>query len=178
MMFLRPIRNIFTKLADVWSLIWLQPSPTAPLELARIGIGAALLSHYALATPYLSDFWGDAGWMPRRILEMETDSRLVQSLFLYFTAPWQLIAFHFLFLACCLAFMLGWRTSVVKWIVLIGHISYSHRNPMFVYGVDKILAGLLLILCLAPIGRALRSEERRVGKECAGLCRSRWSPYH
>ena len=25
---------------------------------------------------------------------------------------------------------------------------------------------------------ALRSEERRVGKECQGLCRSRWSPYH
>ena len=25
---------------------------------------------------------------------------------------------------------------------------------------------------------AARSEERRVGKECATLCRSRWSPYH
>src|SRR5213596_299631 len=24
----------------------------------------------------------------------------------------------------------------------------------------------------------LRSEERRVGKECTVLCRSRWSPYH
>ena len=24
----------------------------------------------------------------------------------------------------------------------------------------------------------LRSEERRVGKECNGQCRSRWSPYH
>ena len=23
-----------------------------------------------------------------------------------------------------------------------------------------------------------RSEERRVGKECPSLCRSRWSPYH
>ena len=23
-----------------------------------------------------------------------------------------------------------------------------------------------------------RSEERRVGKECCGTCRSRWSPYH
>ena len=23
-----------------------------------------------------------------------------------------------------------------------------------------------------------RSEERRVGKECERLCRSRWSPYH
>ena len=26
------------------------------------------------------------------------------------------------------------------------------------------------------VGR--RSEERRVGKECPVLCRSRWSPYH
>src|SRR3546814_17286488 len=24
----------------------------------------------------------------------------------------------------------------------------------------------------------LRSEERRVGKECVNTCRSRWSPYH
>ena len=24
----------------------------------------------------------------------------------------------------------------------------------------------------------VRSEERRVGKECLRLCRSRWSPYH
>src|SRR3546814_12091478 len=24
----------------------------------------------------------------------------------------------------------------------------------------------------------LRSEERRVGKECVSTCRSRWSPYH
>src|SRR3546814_4140911 len=27
-------------------------------------------------------------------------------------------------------------------------------------------------------GVALRSEERRVGKECVSTCRSRWSPYH
>ena len=26
--------------------------------------------------------------------------------------------------------------------------------------------------------QVLRSEERRVGKECYALCRSRWSPYH
>ena len=27
-------------------------------------------------------------------------------------------------------------------------------------------------------GIDFRSEERRVGKECFRLCRSRWSPYH
>src|SRR3546814_19240723 len=26
--------------------------------------------------------------------------------------------------------------------------------------------------------RAIRSEERRVGKECVSQCRSRWTPYH
>src|SRR3546814_17120326 len=26
--------------------------------------------------------------------------------------------------------------------------------------------------------RVIRSEERRVGKECVSTCRSRWSPYH
>ena len=33
----------------------------------------------------------------------------------------------------------------------------------------------------APDGMAVfrkRSEERRVGKECGQMCRSRWSPYH
>ena len=30
----------------------------------------------------------------------------------------------------------------------------------------------------APAPAAARSEERRVGKECNGQCRSRWSPYH
>ena len=30
----------------------------------------------------------------------------------------------------------------------------------------------------ADLAQLLRSEERRVGKECEDLCRSRWSPYH
>src|SRR3546814_17190736 len=28
-----------------------------------------------------------------------------------------------------------------------------------------------------PINAAGRSDERRVGKECVGTCKSRWSPY-
>src|SRR3546814_11559332 len=31
---------------------------------------------------------------------------------------------------------------------------------------------------LARVQAAIRSEERRVGKECVSTCRSRWSPYH
>src|SRR3546814_2702752 len=31
---------------------------------------------------------------------------------------------------------------------------------------------------VAILSDNIRSEERRVGKECVSTCRSRWSPYH
>src|SRR3546814_14224967 len=51
---------------------------------------------------------------------------------------------------------------------------------------EKVVkAGISWILgLLTPAGafvkacQAIRSAERRVGKECGGTCRSRWSPYH
>ena len=36
----------------------------------------------------------------------------------------------------------------------------------------------LLQVTLPEVHHMVRSEERRVGKECLRLCRSRWSPYH
>src|SRR3546814_13672135 len=41
---------------------------------------------------------------------------------------------------------------------------------------DQSLPREPLQLVLAQAG--VRSEERRVGKECVSTCRSRWSPYH
>ena len=52
---------------------------------------------------------------------------------------------------------------------------------------DIIRCGLAMIVCFGAlagiyvlVGAPLvaRSEERRVGKECRTVCRSRWSPYH
>ena len=154
-------RDSFTALGRTWSQLWFQSSPTSPLELARIGIGAALLLHYGMASPYLFDLWGDTGWMPREHLFDDMPGPWIQSVFFYFTAPWQWIAFHALFLFCCTAFMVGWRTAWVKWVVLVGQISYDYRNPMLFYGVDKILACLLFILCFAPIGRAMSLDRVR-----------------
>jgi predicted DCC family thiol-disulfide oxidoreductase YuxK len=49
--------------------------------------------------------------------------------------------------------------------VLIGQISYDYRNPILPYGVDKILACLLIILCFAPIGRAMSLDRVRAVRE-------------
>ena len=51
--------------------------------------------------------------------------------------------------------------------------------------ITKLLASLAIPAVVAQVVNLLynivdrvRSEERRVGKECLRLCRSRWSPYH
>jgi heterodisulfide reductase subunit A-like polyferredoxin len=42
----------------------------------------------------------------------------------------------------------------------------------------KALVLVKMRLAELRLAQPLRSEERRVGKECRRLCRSRWSPYH
>ena len=64
----------------------------------------------------------------------------------------------------------------------------THWTPLFEpqhFGVLPLVAGSILVAAIAGLiaiplglGAAKRSEERRVGKECYALCRSRWSPYH
>ena len=54
-----------------------------------------------------------------------------------------------------------------------GVLTAKMRIPSFIatLGMMSVAKGLALIV-------SKRSEERRVGKECLRLCRSRWSPYH
>src|SRR3546814_3491588 len=62
------------------------------------------------------------------------------------------------------------------------HQLRARRAPGFVRnGVLKQDHPALLpaINCNSALARVvLRSEERRVGKECVSTCRSRWSPFH
>src|SRR3546814_2746745 len=55
--------------------------------------------------------------------------------------------------------------------LIIGSKPFAVRSPR---GYALLLT---LTLDWLLIG-GMRSEERRVGKECVSTCRSRWSPYH
>src|SRR5216110_87389 len=71
--------------------------------------------------------------------------------------------------------------------VLSGHarITYVNRSPnplhdFFVHQhLNAFRPGSRWAAADSAEGRErFQSEERRVGKECVSLCRSRWSPYH
>ena len=51
-------------------------------------------------------------------------------------------------------------------------------KPRMLRVTGRLADGWLPSLAYAGVDALHRSEERRVGKECYALCRSRWSPYH
>ena len=58
----------------------------------------------------------------------------------------------------------------------------ASKNPL-VATTDALAAGVHFFEddppgLIAKKALRVRSEERRVGKECSLTCRSRWSPYH
>ncbi|SSD61163.1 uncharacterized protein SCODWIG_02924 [Saccharomycodes ludwigii] len=61
-------------------------------------------------------------------------------------------------------------------------LSNIDQDTINLVSVDKYRKDLLDSKLIANKSNGVqafaRSEERRVGKECLRLCRSRWSPYH
>ena len=57
-----------------------------------------------------------------------------------------------------------------------GSVDFAAFRALLKFQADH---GTSAVLIMGSTGEtSLRSEERRVGKECSELCRSRWSPYH
>src|SRR3546814_12059930 len=52
--------------------------------------------------------------------------------------------------------------------ICVGDIECVPHQRHAIRGIESLQTNMPLI----------RSEERRVGKECVSTCRSRWSPYH
>src|SRR3546814_17581743 len=65
-----------------------------------------------------------------------------------------------------------------SFVLVGGYITFNATNT---WGLNFYLALVVAMLAGAVLGmiiEALRSEERRAGKECVCTCRSRWAPAH
>src|SRR3546814_20602285 len=80
------------------------------------------------------------------------------------------------------AFVAGSDIKEMAFFDHAGAVAYIDRLRQLCDGVRLLRAPVIARIpgwCLGGgMELALRSEERRVGKECVSTCRSRWSPYH
>src|SRR3546814_4412623 len=70
---------------------------------------------------------------------------------------------------------LAWQLhdDTIGALLLDDRLGYAKFVDAVMQSLDVLLEGKFANTLLG-----LRSEERRVGKECVSTCRSRWSPYH
>ena len=155
------IYKVIIEAKNLWFKTWFQDKNTIPLEVVRMGIGFLLFFNHVMCPP--SDvlaFYGDSGLLSRSVFPAMNEVSGF-SFFIFFEQDWQVLTFHYIFVALCFCFFVGWKTQWIKWLVLIIHLSYVNRNPLLVYGVEAVLTLLLFLLCLAPIGSALSLDRIR-----------------
>ena len=166
------LATLYNHISRTWNTLWFQDKNTLPLEVSRMGVGFLLFFNYGMFAPSdIITLYGASGILtPEVVPELQTVSGF--SFLTYFNQDWQLLTFHYVFVALCFCLFVGWNTRWIKWLVLIGHLSYFNRNEFLYYGVDTVLIALLLILCIAPIGSALsldRVRQLRKHKQQQGL---------
>ena len=68
---------------------------------------------------------------------------------------------------------------VIGFVIIFLYLSIFAPNFLSASNMINILKQISCIgIATIGVGVLIRSEERRVGKECSEPCRSRWSPYH
>lgn len=145
----------------------LEPREAPQLEVLRIGLGAALLVGFGGLAPDLAELYGDAGWVSREAFAAMSLDAGRPSVLTWVRGPAALAVLYAGLLAAALAFTLGLGVRWVKWPLWVLYVSLLNRNPAMVYGVDLLAAGLLLPVCVAPVGRWL-ALGRRDGRPPCG----------
>jgi uncharacterized membrane protein YphA (DoxX/SURF4 family) len=77
------------------------------------------------------------------------------SLWFHLTDPVAMGIAHAIILVAAVLFLFGAFTRITSVIVWAGYLSYVHRTPIAVYGLDAMMALLLLYLMIGPSGAAL-----------------------
>mmetsp|Transcript_20565 Transcript_20565/g.51804 ORF Transcript_20565/g.51804 Transcript_20565/m.51804 type:complete len:550 (-) Transcript_20565:395-2044(-) len=95
---------------------------------------------------------GEGGGPPSLLAADDTPHGFVLHRLLFYRGPWQLQAAWFAASAVmAAAFILGWRTQVVSWLLYALVAGYQGRSQHIHDGGDKLLRHLLLWSCLLPV---------------------------
>lgn len=151
-------RDLVRTTAANWDRFWFTPTDPATVGLLRILAGGMILYTHAVWSLSLTAFFGPRAWLNRDVVRfMQRDGYQWSYLWLC-ESPAVLWAVHGLALLVCVLFMLGLWTRVTSVLTCLITLSYAHRVPEAMYGLDQINGFLSLYLAVAYTGIALGQD--------------------
>ena len=150
-----------------WDRFWFTPRDVGTLAVMRIGCGAMLLyTHLAWGLAFRA-FFGQQPWISEDIARDLQESVFAWSHFFVLRDEFTLRAIHLAALFAFALFTLGLYTRASAMVSALAAISYVHRQPGALFGLDQINVLLATYLTISDCGRAFSLDAyfaRRSGR--------------
>ena len=157
--------------AQQWDAFWFTPADPSLLGLLRVLTGLMLLYTHAVWGLVLGQFFGPSSWLSADLVRALQADRYTYSF--WWVVPhggmWPAYGISMLIL---LLFTVGLFTRVTSVLSFLVVISFAHRVPEAMFGLDQINAMLTLYLAIGPCGQAF-SLDRVLARYRMG---SAWRP--
>jgi uncharacterized membrane protein YphA (DoxX/SURF4 family) len=151
---LRYVVDSARSLAEGWNAFWYTPADPTLLGVLRILTGLMLLYTHAVWGLALTDFFGPDSWLNEGLVRTMQAQTFSYSLWWLVPYKWIWPA-HALSMVILALFTVGYRTRVTSVLSLIVLVSYAHRVPEALFGLDQINGMLTLYLAIGPSGSML-----------------------
>lgn len=149
-------RELYQGVVDGWNRFWFTPTDPATLGLIRIFAGSMLFYTHLVWSIDLNGFMGARGRFSHDLVDrMHRGSDFAFSYLPIFDGnPPMLWLVHIIGLAVLLMFALGLWSKVTSVLAFIIAVSYVHRAPGALFGLDQINVMLAMYLMLGGAGEA------------------------
>jgi hypothetical protein len=143
-----------------WNRFWFTPADPATLGLIRILGGSMIFYTHLIWTLDLPGFFGPDGRLSREFVRSFHQTPWGPSwAWSHFDWPWAqslggMWTLHGLALLVMALFTLGVLTRVTSVLTFLITVSYAHRVPIALFGLDQVNAMLAMYLMIGPAGAA------------------------
>ncbi|MFO1019125.1 MAG: HTTM domain-containing protein [Planctomycetales bacterium] len=135
-----------------WNRFWFTPQDPATLSLIRIAAGAMLFYTHLVWTLELDAFFGPNSWLSLDAVKSLRTSDSGWSLWWLAESPvvmWGMHLFALGVFACLTVGLFSKPASILAWIFTL---SYAHRAPTALYGLDQVNGFLSMYLMFGQCG--------------------------
>jgi hypothetical protein len=147
-----------------WNRFWFTPADPATLGLIRILAGAMLFYTHLVWSLELEDFFGPHSWVSAAAAKTTAGSDHAWSYFWLIQSRDLLWTVHIAALIVFALLTLGLFTRVVSVLAFLAAVSYVHRVPGALFGLDQINVMLAMYLMVGPSGDAWSLDRLRASR--------------
>lgn len=150
------VQELYAGIRNGWNRFWFTPTDPATLGLMRILGGSMLFYTHLVWSLDLTGFMGEQGRFSADLVDrMHQGSEFAFSyLWLFDGNPAMLWMVHIAALVILLMFTLGFCTRITSVLAFIIAVSYAHRAPGALFGLDQINVMLAMYMMLGGAGEA------------------------